>query len=96
MNVIAVRLKIKPSLVREFEREMRRHIAWTRANEPGCLVFEVAKDAREPGTYHVFEVFRDDLARDEHARSPSLAVLDEAVGPWIEERVQHDAASLVP
>jgi len=96
MNVIVVRMKIKKSSVDAFESEMKRHIAWTRAHEPGCLVFQVGSDAREPGAYHVYEVFRDPEAREKHSRSPSLAVLNERLSAWLEDRVQYDATSLEP
>ena len=96
MNVIVVRMKIKTSSVDAFESEMKRHIAWTRANEPGCLVFQVGRDDREPGAYHVYEVFRDRHARQEHDRSPSLVMLNEKMRAWLEDRVQYDAISLEP
>jgi autoinducer 2-degrading protein len=91
MHVIIVRWRIKPQFVEAFEQEMRDHIAATRRTEPGCLQFDVASDKAEPNTYHLFEVYADDRAMTEHAKSPTLAKLREKAPLWVEERSLHNA-----
>jgi (4S)-4-hydroxy-5-phosphonooxypentane-2,3-dione isomerase len=91
MHVIIVRWRIKPEHVAAFEAEMRAHVAATRRTEPGCLQFDVAADKSEPRTYHLFEVYADDKALAEHAKSPTLAKIREKIGIWVEERTLHNA-----
>ncbi len=86
MHVIAVKWKIKPEHVAAFEAEMKAHIRATRRSEPGCLRFDVAVDKEQPRTYHLFEVYADDQALTDHAKSPTLAALREKGKEWVEER----------
>jgi quinol monooxygenase YgiN len=91
MHVIIVRWRIKPEAVAAFEQEMRDHVAATRATEPGCLQFDVCKDKAEPNTYHLYEIYRDDQAMTDHARSPTLARLRDRIPLWVEERTLANA-----
>ena len=86
MHAIIVRWKIKPEHVAAFEQEMKHHVAATRKSEPGCLQFDVAADKEEPRTYHLFEVYADDQALADHAKSPTLATLRAQMSVWVEER----------
>ncbi len=97
MHVILVKWKIRPDRVEEFEATMRDHIRATRRTEPGCLQFDVAVDKEQPRTYHLFEVYADDKAIADHAKSPTLAALrDKAkAGDWVEER-SYATATLWP
>lgn len=91
MHVIIVRIKIKPEFVETFEAAMKDHIRATRASEPGCLQFDVAVDKDDPRTYHLYEVYADDAAIAQHAKSPSLAALREKLQDWVEDRALHNA-----
>lgn len=94
MHVIIVKLKIKPDYVAAFEAEMKRHVTWTRANEPGCTLFEVSADKKEARTYHLYEIYKDDKAMEDHAKSPSLKQMGEKMSGWVEERARCDATRL--
>ncbi len=93
MHVIVVRWRIKDGYVADFETQMQAHVAATKAAEPGCLRFDVARDKKEPRTYHLFEVYRDDQAIAEHATSPTLAKLREKIPLWVEDR-SHNTGNL--
>jgi (4S)-4-hydroxy-5-phosphonooxypentane-2,3-dione isomerase len=86
MHVIIVKWKIRPEHVAEFEREMKDHIRATRRSEPGCLQFDVAVDKTDPSTFHLFEIYADDQAIADHAKSPTLAKLREKIPTWVIER----------
>ena len=89
MHVIVVRWQIKEGHVADFEAEISSHVAATRKTEPGCVRFDVVRDKKEPRTFHLYELYRDDQALDDHAKSPSLAKLREKIPLWVEERVHH-------
>ncbi len=91
MHVIIVRWRIKPQFVVDFQNAIRDHVAATRKTEPGCLQFEVAVDKQEPRTYHLFEIYADDQALADHAKSPTLARLREKIPLWVEERSLYNA-----
>ena len=86
MHVLIVRWRIKEGFVPDFEAEMKAHVAATRASEPGCLRFDVVRDKKEPRTYHLFEIYRDDQAIADHGKSPTLAKLVEKAPLWVEDR----------
>lgn len=95
MHVILVSLRIKQECVCAFEAAIREHAEATRRLEVGCLRFDVAVDEDEPRTYHIYEVYADELALAEHARSPTKALLAARLPSWIEER-RRIAARLHP
>lgn len=74
-----------------FEDELRSHVRATRVNEPGCMQFEVAVDKIVPCTYHLFEIYADDQAMVDHAKSPTLAALREKLKLWQEDRGYFEA-----
>ena len=90
-HVIVVKFKIKEPFVKQFEAEIRRHAGWVRANEKGCIMFEVSKDKDEARTYHLYEVYKDDAALQEHHDSPSLKQFGTNMREWAEERARWNA-----
>ncbi len=91
MHVIVVRWQLKPEYVAVFEQTMTEHIRATRRTEPGCVQFDIAVDKTIPRTYHLFEVYRDDQALLDHAKSPTLAVIREKAKEWVEDRAAYTA-----
>lgn len=91
MHVLIVRTQVKPEYVAAFEEELRSHIRATRASEPGCVQFDVAVDKTLPRTYHLFEIYVDDQAMVDHAKSPTLAALREKLKLWQEDRGYFEA-----
>ena len=91
MHVIIVRWKIREGFEADFEKEMRAHVAATRASEPGCLRFDVVRDKKDSRSYHLFEIYRDDQAIADHRKSPTLAKLVEKAPLWVEERAHATA-----
>ena len=91
MHVIVVKLKIKERFVTPFETEMKRHAGWVKANEKGCVMFEISADTKESRTYHLYEIYKDDAALHEHENSPSLKQFGGHMREWVEERARWDA-----
>jgi quinol monooxygenase YgiN len=91
MHVIIVRWRIKAEFVGDFEREMKAHVAATRRSEPGCVQFDVCTDKADPRTFHLFEIYADDQALADHAKSPTLAKIREKIPLWVEDRGHHTA-----
>jgi quinol monooxygenase YgiN len=87
MHAIIVNWKIRAEYVGEFEAQMKAHIEATRRTEPGCLQFDVAVDKTDPRSFHLFEIYADDQALADHAKSPTLAAIRDKIPLWVEERV---------
>jgi quinol monooxygenase YgiN len=96
MHVIIVKWVIKPEHVAAFLDTMRWHIEATRKSEKGCLQFDLCRDSANERCFWLYEVYRDDAALAEHAKSPSLPKLREKIPEWVEERVLVNATRLTP
>ncbi|TVR85372.1 MAG: antibiotic biosynthesis monooxygenase [Spirochaetaceae bacterium] len=65
MIVRLIQVYVKPESVSSFESETTlNHEASLR--EPGVLRFDVLRDGSRPGTYLLYEVYRDQEAADAH------------------------------
>jgi (4S)-4-hydroxy-5-phosphonooxypentane-2,3-dione isomerase len=91
MHLIFVKMRIKPDHVGDFETEIRRHVAYTRQHEPGCVQFDVAADKRDARTFYFVEIYRDDAALAAHRASPSLEIFRPKMAQWVEERDAKEA-----
>jgi len=67
---IVVNMKVKPGSEADFEAAMGELIAQVRANEPGCKLYSLAKDPKEPGSYVMMEIYADKDALDSHGKTP--------------------------
>jgi quinol monooxygenase YgiN len=71
---LVVTLKVKPGSEADFEAAMKELIPQVRANEPGCGLYALAKDPKEPGVYVMMEQYADQAALDAHGKTPYFAV----------------------
>lgn len=70
MYVVIVRLQVRPEKTGEFLQAIEANAAATRA-EPGCLRFDVLRDAEDPGRFWLYEIYRDaDAFHTEHRSAP--------------------------
>ncbi len=65
IGIIAT-LKAQDGKSVQFEQIFRQLAALVKANEPGVLVYQLARSRSEPNTYRVMEVYRDQATVDDH------------------------------
>ena len=65
-----VPIQIKSEYRDHFIKAITRHATRSLENEPGCLQFEVIQDASDPNRIWLYEVYRDESAKREHAKAP--------------------------
>ena len=70
IGVIA-KLNVKPEAAAEFEEVFLNLSDAVRANEPGCLMYQLCKDAE--GNYIVMEMYESEEALDAHGKSEHFA-----------------------
>ena len=71
-QAILVTYKIKPGKTPELLEKLRAHVARTKAEEAGCVQFDILEPA-EPDTIHLHEVYADEAALALHNASDGLA-----------------------
>ncbi len=90
MNMIMVRLEVKPDRVDDFLRLVTFNASESR-KEPGNLRFDVVRSIDSPTKFGLYEVYRDDAAVRAHQATPHYAkwrgeVEDLLVTPRISEK----------
>lgn len=68
IGVIAT-LRVQAGKAEEFEDVMRELMARVKANEPGCLTYQLTRHRSEPGVYKVLELYANQEAATAHAES---------------------------
>ena len=64
---IVATLKVQDGKGDEFETVFRDLSAQVRANEAGCLMYQLTKSRTEPNTYKVLELYKDQEAVTHHS-----------------------------
>jgi autoinducer 2-degrading protein len=85
MIVALVALGIRPDAVEAFAMAARANAAAS-AGEPGCLRFEVYRDAADSTRFLLFEAYRDQAAREAHWATPHFLAYRDGVAELIETR----------
>jgi quinol monooxygenase YgiN len=69
ISVIAT-LPVQAGKTEEFERVFAELADKVKANEPGCLRYELCRSTVNPTTYVVVERYADQAALDHHGKTP--------------------------
>lgn len=68
ISVVAT-MAVRSGAEAAFESAMADLAAQVRANEPGCKLYTLVKDAETPGRYLVLELYDDEAAMRAHGES---------------------------
>ena len=88
MEILMVRIKVKPEHLDEFIVEMIGDAEGSVMNEPGCRRFDIVQDMDDPTSLALCEVYNDDAAIDDHRSRPHYARWREATADMHAEPVQ--------
>jgi autoinducer 2-degrading protein len=72
MNMIIVRLEVKPDRVNDFLKLVTFNATESR-KEPGNLRFDVVRSVDNPTLFRLYEVYRDEAAMGAHQATPHYA-----------------------
>ncbi|MBT7335664.1 MAG: antibiotic biosynthesis monooxygenase [Gammaproteobacteria bacterium] len=64
---ITAKLNVKPEMTEQFESVFLDLMDAVKANEPGCLMYQLCKD--EEGDYYVLELYENEAALAAHGQS---------------------------
>lgn len=85
IGVVAT-LKIQEGKTEEFETVFKDLMAQVKANEPGCLAYQLTKSRTEPGTYKVLELYANEEALKAHGQSDYFKAAGPKMGPCLAGR----------
>jgi autoinducer 2-degrading protein len=83
--VVHVALGIRPDAAEAFMAAATANAAASR-DEPGCLRFEVYRQADAPARFLLVEHYRDEAARGDHWATPHFLAYRDAVADLVEDR----------
>jgi len=83
-------IKVQEGKSAEFEQIFRDLTAKVKANEPGCLMYQLTKSRTEPDTYKVLELYRDQDALSTHGGSEYFKAASRQMGACMDGRANLD------
>ena len=85
IGVVAT-LKVQDGKGDEFEAVFKNLMAQVKANEPGCLVYQLTKSRAEAGTYKVLEIYANEDALKAHGQTEYFKAAGPKMGPCLAGR----------
>jgi len=95
MYVLIVSAKIKPEQRGRFLEAIEENAVTAVRDEPGCLRFDVVRDADDPQHYLFYEVYRDEDAFKAHRATEHFARWRQAAEVCLSEPLQATHAAMV-
>ncbi|MBC7670075.1 MAG: antibiotic biosynthesis monooxygenase [Gemmatimonadaceae bacterium] len=89
IGVIAI-LKVQPDKAADFEKVFLDLQNKVKANEPGCLAYQLVKSRTEPAVYKVLELYASEDALKAHGGSDYFKAAGAAMGPFMAGRPEID------
>ena len=83
---IVATLKVQDGKGADFEAVFKDLSAQVRANEAGCLMYQLTKSRTDPNTYKVLELYKDQDAVAAHSASDHYKALGPKLGPCLAGR----------
>jgi quinol monooxygenase YgiN len=80
IGVVAT-LKVQVEKAAEFEAVFLDLAATVKANEPGCLTYQLTKSRTEPGVYKVLELYADEDSLKAHGKTDYFKAAGAKMGP---------------
>ncbi len=78
---IVATIKVAEGKNAEFEGVFTALAKQVRANEPGCLMYQLTKSRSDPNTYKVLELYKDQAAVDHHGGTEYFKAAGPKMGP---------------
>ena len=95
MYVVIVSAKVKPEQRGRFLEAIEDNAVSAVRDEPGCLRFDVVRNADDPEHYLFYEVYRDQAAFKAHRETEHFARWREAADVCLSEPLDATHAAMV-
>ncbi|WP_168076989.1 putative quinol monooxygenase [Caulobacter sp. SSI4214] len=82
IGVVAT-LKVQPDKASDFEKAFLDLAAKVKANESGCLMYQLTKSKTEAGVYKVLELYASTDALKAHGGTDYFKAAGAAMGPFM-------------
>jgi len=79
---IFVTLKIKNQFTEQFRKASYEDAEGSVRDEAGCFRFDILQNAESANTFHLYEVYQDKFAFEEHQKTKHFKKWFGSVEPW--------------
>ncbi len=83
MLAVVVEFRIKPEHVQTFHEAIVANARQSLRAEPGCLRFDVCRDAADPALFYLYELYDDDAAFEAHLKMPHFLQMNAHTADWV-------------
>jgi len=87
MDILMVRVKVKPERLGDFIREMIEDARSSVLKEPGCRRFDIIQDRGDRTSLALCEVYNDSAAVEHHMRQPHFIKWRDTTADWVSEEI---------
>jgi quinol monooxygenase YgiN len=94
IGVVAV-LKVQVDKTADFEKVFLDLAAKVKANEPGCIVYQLTRSKTDAGVYKVLELYASEDALKAHGSSDYFKAAGAAMGPFMAGRPEIEYLDVV-
>lgn len=91
-----VEVTVRVGMESEFLELIEHDAAHSESDEPGCLRFDVLRDAEDPSKYYFYEVYRDEAAHQAHMLTPHLKRIDARMADLFDTAAVHVTTNVFP
>ena len=88
MYSIYVTIQIKPGFRDRFIEASLGDAQGSVRDEPGCFRFDMLENVSDPNRFHLYEVYADEAALEDHRKAPHYLKWRETVKDWFEGEPQ--------
>ena len=86
MYIVAVNLVVDAAEADAFAERLKQH-AQNSLTQAGCLGFSISRDHDAPASFHLWEVYKDADAFEEHKNADFMADFRDYSAPLVKTRV---------
>ena len=84
MFVLFVTLKIKEQCIEQFREASFGDSEGSVRDEAGCFRFDILQNTENSHTFHLYEVYQDKVAFEEHQKTSHFKKWFASVEPWLD------------
>jgi quinol monooxygenase YgiN len=95
MIALVATLRTNEGKDEQFEAVFREAMAAAKAEEPGCLLYQLVKSRTEPNTYKVLELYKDQDALSVHAKGEKMRAAFGKMGGLLAGRAEIDTLDAI-
>jgi (4S)-4-hydroxy-5-phosphonooxypentane-2,3-dione isomerase len=81
--VVAVDFTVQADRIADFKREILANAKQSVKDEPGCHLFDVCQDPKQPDKFFLYEIYEGEAGFNAHLATAHYKVFNDTTTPWV-------------